>query len=129
MREYVKPMMYSEFFMANEYFSACGDYEKFACLNMNNATAVYYDSNMNGYIDEGEGQMTGWTERNDCGTTGDSIARIHEITTDELNNLSLRVIVKYRDGSVVSAVLDEATNSNRFEDSPHFISLKEINRS
>ena len=46
MREYVKPMMDSEVFAANEYFSACGDsgvVSNFVCNagNRNHDYAVY----------------------------------------------------------------------------------------
>lgn len=55
MKEYVRPMMDSEVFVANEYFSACGDENKvykFVCdAGGGTSGTVYEDSNNNGKWD------------------------------------------------------------------------------
>lgn len=54
MREYVKPMMDSEVFVANEYFSACGDTNNeyiFQCDAMGGIFGTVYYDNGNGEFD------------------------------------------------------------------------------
>ena len=129
MREYVKPMMDSEVFVANEYFSACGDIQKVACLNMNqdqNIIGVYYDQNMDGIIDSPSDKFTTWNFMNDCNTNGSTIAGNHSISDAQKNNPDLRVIVKYGNGSEVPAIMDY---NYRDGHTPHFISLKVANHS
>ena len=64
MKEYVRPMMDSEVFAANEYFSACGDENKvykFEC-NANyvfGGGEVFVDTNKNGKLDFGEDESLG----------------------------------------------------------------------
>ena len=73
MREYVKPMMDSEIFVANEYFSACGDENKvykFTCEagGGGNGT-VYLDSNHNGEWDLVGDQILTLAGYHACGAT------------------------------------------------------------
>ena len=86
MREYVKPMMDSEIFVANEYFSACGDENKvykFECdagkfLGSSVPGTVYADTNNNGKLDYSDENLTSkiWPEYHACGAT-------HEAPTDD----------------------------------------------
>ena len=65
MRVYVKPMMDSEVFAANEYCSACGDENrvyKFVCnagYILGSGGNVYVDSNHNGELDFGTDENLG----------------------------------------------------------------------
>lgn len=73
MREYVRPMMDSEVFAANEYFSACGDENKvykFTCEagGGGNGT-VYLDSNHNGEWDPVGDQILTLAGYHACGAT------------------------------------------------------------
>ena len=73
MREYVRPMMDSEVFAANEYFSACGDENKvykFTCEagGGGNGT-VYLDSNHNGEWDLVGDQILTLAGYHACGAT------------------------------------------------------------
>lgn len=144
MKKYMKPTMNGQVFATNEYIGACGDISKFSCLNMNNISGgsiqVYYDNNpTNGILDDAEKQtnnrFTDWGEMNDCGTNGMVGAGAHDIQS--LDGLT-RVIVKYPDGSTryeqteIAAVIHyqkSSYGSGYISNSPHFVSLKNINHS
>lgn len=132
MKRYVRPMMYAQMFVANEYVAACGDVTKFACLNMNSMPTIYYDKDLDGILDNSEkidsNRFTAFNKMNDCGTTGSLIAGAHEITDAEKNSKELRVIVDYG-SQQVAAIIDKSTKDNHFKDSPHFVSLKVANHS
>lgn len=73
MKEYVRPMMDSEVFVANEYFSACGDENKvykFTCEagGGGNGT-VYLDSNHNGEWNPVRDEMLTLAGYHACGAT------------------------------------------------------------
>lgn len=80
MKQYVKPMMESEVFTANEYIaSTCGEVNKvykFECnagkfLGLPVPGTVFEDSNNNGQLDEGDKDLTSlwWPEYHACGRT------------------------------------------------------------
>ncbi len=80
MKNYVRPMMESEVFAANEYIAACGEVNKvykFECNagNGNNGT-VYLDSNSNGEWDPLGDEILTLAGYHACGKT-------HEAPTDD----------------------------------------------
>lgn len=144
MKTYVKPIMESEMFVANEYCSPCSSTTPVACLNMNQAQFVFKDVNGNGTYEKNidkilfssQGQGGGGIGHHsslsmqDCGTDGDAEAKNHIISETELANSDLRVFVYYSSNNIVPAIMDyNGTDGKYFSDSPHFISLKVANHS
>lgn len=125
MKQYVKPTMEFEAFMTNEYIAACKPETKLACLNMNNAKVVYYDTNDNQILDNSEmvsSNTFSFKEQNDCGTTGDSSGGNHTVAATTGADL---VFVGYgRTGNYTYTPAYKVTDVK--QDSPHFISVSSV---
>lgn len=128
-REYMRPELYCEKFVASEYVAACYS-EKISCMNMNagqEGLTVYVDANKNGILDSGETtKFTKWNFKNDCNTNGDESGKNHSINPANLLNYEWVIVHDKKTGKNTAAILDYAKVD---KDVPHFISIKKINAS
>ena len=125
MKTYVKPKMDIQTFVTNEFIAACKPETKLACLNMNHAQVVYYDSNDNKILDESEKKLSNtynFKEQNDCGTTGSTTGGNHTVAGTVGADLVYVGYGNYNNMTFTPAYLVRDVK----KDSPHFVSVSSV---